>query len=134
MTSKRLLRPDRTSSGAGSEFSLPVRSAGTPATYFSAACVVRTSIFSRITEVLRQAPPRGSLASGHVTTPPQPPFPPLCRYPPVTKETSPFPLTCRDICDLPPPFVIPFLFRISSSPLPLLSLPRSPHYRSIFWD
>lgn len=48
--------------------------------------------------------------------------PPPCRYPPVTKETSAFRLTCRDIRDLPPPFVMPFLFLISS-PFSLTDFP-----------
>lgn len=49
------------------------------------------------------------LTPAHVTH-----IPPPCRYPPVTKETSAFQLTCRDIRDLPPPFVMSFLFHISS--------------------
>lgn len=49
-------------------------------------------------------------------------IPPPCRYPPVTKETSAFRLTCRDIRDLPPPFVMPFRFLISS-PFSLTEFP-----------
>lgn len=50
------------------------------------------------------------------------PCPTTLPYPPVTKETSAFRLTCRDIRDLPPPFVMPFLFLISS-PFSLTEFP-----------
>lgn len=121
----------------GRKFSLPVCSAATPATYFSACC--RTIIFFLHHRAGPPSPPPGWPLRQVMW--PLPPFPapipttlPLssCHQGNVTISANvPWHLWPPP----PPPPITPFFFRTSSSsPLPPPSLPAPPNYRSIFWD